>query len=608
MKKKPKIVIPTPEEDDIINAGIADDPDTFELDAEWFANAITTEEMLAQHPELIGVIPLSKGSTGTATGEPVIARIEADIADHFRTIQDVKRSPMKYSYIVVGGGSAGCVMAARLSEDPDVTVLLLEAGPDYPDFDHLPDDLKLGNNVWLSAYGPHNWGYEARITAEQPNLTIPRGKATGGSSAVNGQVLLRGIPEDYDGWAERGNEEWGFTSCLPYFNKMETDLDFGGGDFHGNDGPVPVRRYPRAEWMPHAVAFEQACVAEGYPIDEDQNHPESTGVSPRARNTIDGFRMSNALNYLDTARHRLNLTIRGSVTAHRVLFQGKRAVGVEAESGGEMFTVDGDQIIVCSGSVASPQLLMLSGVGPADQLRSFGIEVVHDSPGVGKNLRDHPSAAVLYRAAGDRPDVQAPMTQVGLRYTATGSSLRNDMQLQPMLMTSEHRPAQVEIDDDSNYVGMNASLQLARGQGELTLQSTDPHVRPFLNYNYYQEEEDLRRMRDGIRLAVRVAEQPMYQGVLEDRVTPTDADLASDEALNDWLRRNSGTSHHISGTCKMGPDSDSMTVVDQFLKVKGVDGLRVADASVMPDCIRANTNATTIMIAERLSDFIKDGR
>ena len=608
MKKKPKIVIPTPEEDDIINAGIADDPDTFELDAEWFANAITTEEMLTQHPELIGVIPLSKGSTGTATGEPVIARIEADIADHFRTIQDLKRSPMKYSYIVVGGGSAGCVMAARLSEDPDVTVLLLEAGPDYPDFDHLPDDLKLGNNVWLSAYGPHNWGYEARITAEQPNLTIPRGKATGGSSAVNGQVLLRGIPEDYDRWAERGNEEWGFTSCLPYFNKMETDLDFGGGDFHGNDGPVPVRRYPRAEWMPHAVAFEQACVAEGYPIDEDQNHPESTGVSPRARNTIDGFRMSNALNYLDTARHRLNLTIRGSVTAHRVLFQGKRAVGVEAESGGEMFTVDGDQIIVCSGSVASPQLLMLSGVGPADQLRSFGIEVVHDSPGVGKNLRDHPSAAVLYRAAGDRPDVQAPMTQVGLRYTATGSSLRNDMQLQPMLMTSEHRPAQVEIDDDSNYVGMNASLQLAMGQGELTLQSTDPHVQPFLNYNYYQEEEDLRRMRDGIRLAVRVAEQPMYQGVLEDRVTPTDADLASDEALNDWLRRNSGTSHHISGTCKMGPDSDSMTVVDQFLKVKGVDGLRVADASVMPDCIRANTNATTIMIAERLSDFIKDGR
>ena len=515
---------------------------------------------------------------------------------------------MKYSYIVVGGGSAGCVMASRLSEDPEVTVLLLEAGPDYPSLDHLPDDIKLGNNVFLSAYGPHSWAYRGHMTDEMTDLEIPRGRATGGSSAINGQVLLRGIPEDYDRWAEWGNDEWNFSQCLPYFNKMETDLDFGGGDIHGNDGPVPVRRYPRSEWMPHATAFEQACVAEGYPVHEDQNDPDSTGVSPRARNTIEGMRMSNALNYLDPARHRLNLTIRGSVTTHRVLFDGKKAVGVQAESGGEVFTVEGDQIILCAGAVASPQLLMLSGVGPAEHLRSFGINVVLDSPGVGKNLRDHPSAAVLYRAAGDRPDVQAPMTQVGMRYTATDSPLRNDMQLQPMLMTSEHRPAQVEIGDDDNYIGMNASLQLALGQGELTLQSTDPHVQPYIHYNYYRDPEDLRRMRDGIRLGVRVAEQTAYASILEERVTPTDEDLATDEALDQWLLRNSGTSHHISGTCKMGPDSDPLTVVDQYLHVKGLENLRVADASIMPDCIRANTNATTIMIAERLSDFIKAGR
>jgi choline dehydrogenase len=514
---------------------------------------------------------------------------------------------MRYDVIVIGAGSAGCVLAARLSEDRDRSVLLLEAGPDYPHFAHLPDDLKLGNNVWLSAYGPHSWGYAARVTPQQTPLTIPRGKATGGSSAINGQVLYRGIPEDYDHWAAWGNDEWSFRKVLPAFRKMEHDLDFRG-DFHGASGPVPVRRYKPEEWLPHAVAFHQACLAAGFPDDPDQNHPASTGVSPRARNTLDGVRVSMALAYLDPARHRLNLTVRADVMARRLVFDGQRAVGVEVESGGERFTVEGDRIVVSSGAIGSPHLLLRSGVGPAAQLRGVGVAVLHDLPGVGQNLRDHPSATVLLRVAGERPDVQAPAIQVGLRYTVEGSSLRNDMQITPILMTSEHRPVQVPIGDDDNYLGLSCSLQLALGAGELRLTAADPHVPPFLDYRYLTGPCDRERLRQAIRLAVRLAADRAFNDLVIARILPTDADLASEEALDDWLMRNLGTSRHVSGTCKMGPATDPTAVVSQHGRVHGLEGLWVADASIMPDCIRANTNATTIMIGERVADFIKAGK
>ena len=513
---------------------------------------------------------------------------------------------MKYDVVVVGAGSAGCVMATRLSEDPARSVLLLEAGPDYPDFERLPDDLKLGNNVYYSAYGPHNWGFTAQVTPEQPNLQVPRGKATGGSSAVNGQVFYRGIPEDYDSWADKGNDEWSYTKVLPHFRKMETDNDFRG-DFHGTDGPIPVRRDPRDKWEPHSKAFYEACVAAGFPEDLDQNIPDSEGVGPRPRNAIDGVRISMALAYLDLARHRLNLTIRPNAAARRVVFEGTRAVGVELKSGDEIFIAEGEEIILTTGAIISPQLLLLSGVGPADHLTDFGIPVVRDMPGVGQNLRDHPMATLLYRAKGDRPEVQAPVIQVCTRYTAEGSHLKSDMILSPTLLTSEHRPTQIDIDDDGNYLGISAALQLEVGSGELKLASKDPTVQPHLNYRYLTEPFDRERLREGVRKAAELGKHPALQELLIERVTPTDEELASDDALDAWLRRYTGTSHHVSCTCKMGPNSDPMAVVNQYGKVHGLQNLRVADASIMPDCIRANTNATTILIAEKIADFIKEG-
>ena len=511
---------------------------------------------------------------------------------------------MKYDVVIVGSGSAGSILATRLSEDPHRSVLLLEAGPDYPDFEHLPEEVKFGYATEIDIMtSDHNWQFTGKATDHAPPMLVPRGKVTGGSSAINGQVFLRGVPEDYDSWAAMGNDQWEYQKLLPYFRKVETDSDFHG-DFHGTEGPIIAHRFKRETWLPAQVAFYEACRAAGFPDCPDHNHPDSAGVGPTPFNNPNGIRMSTALGYLDLARHRLNLTIRPGCTVHRIRFEGKRATGVELESGGEVFTVEGEEIVLSAGAIGSPQTLMLSGVGPADHLAGFGIPLVADLPGVGQNLRDHPLVHVTWRTREGFPlDGMAPRMQLCLRYTAGGSHLRNDIKVS---MTSYATERLNRGGDRMAPLGirMTGGIQLAAGAGELRLTSADPTVQPSLDYHYLEDPFDRERLREAVRLCVRLGEHESFRDMIAERLEPSDADLSSEEALDAWLMREVTTSQHISCTCKMGPSSDPMAVVDQYGRVHGLEGLRVVDASIMPDCIRANTNVTTMMIGERIADFM----
>lgn len=497
-----------------------------------------------------------------------------------------------YDIIIVGAGSAGCALAARASENPDQHVLLIEAGPDYSDPRSTPLDLVNGNN---NSYTAHDWGHSYEPTRGR-RMNFPRGRVTGGSSAVNTAIALRGLPEDFEEWASSGLPEWTWHGVLGAYKRLERDLDFGDRDYHGDAGPITIRRYRTSEMTLQQQAFLQSARDLGFPDCPDANDPMSWGAGPQPMNKLGRLRVSCAVGYLAPARIRENLTIRAETLVTRLVIERGSCVGVEVRNGrGEIEVVRARLVVLAAGAILSPAILMRSGIGPRAQLESHGIDVVADVPGIGQNLCDHPAILATLRPKDPAlVDFDRPIIQTILRYTAEGSDKRNDLQIEMLAIAGKR---------EAPMFAIAGVVEYQYGRGELRLASADPDVAPLIDNRFCEDERDASRLagcyRQVLEFARSAAIADLAEGVVFPRGNPSEEDLIG------LCRRFSGSGFHPSGTAKMGPVSDPMAVVNQYGQSHAVDGLVVADASIMPFVPRANTNLTAIMIGEKIGDWLR---